>query len=66
MGQANELVVLADASKFKRRSSMLICPLDRIDILITDDRIDNTSVDMLESANIKVVIAETKTVQKTG
>ncbi len=66
LGQADELVVLADASKFKRRSSMLICSLERIDILITDDRIDNASVDMLESANIKVIIAETKIAQKTG
>jgi len=66
LGQADELVVLADASKFARRSSLLICSLDRIDILITDERIDNASVDMLESANIKVIIAETKSVQKTG
>ncbi len=66
LGQADELVVLADASKFKRRSSLLICSLERIDILITDDRIDNASVDMLESANIKVIIAETNSAQKTG
>ena len=66
LDQADELVVLADASKFQRRSSLLICSLERIDVLITDERIDNTSVDMLESANIKVIIAETKTVQKTG
>jgi len=66
LGQADELVVLADASKFERRSSLLICSLERIDILITDDRIDNASVDMLESANIKVIIAETNSVQKTG
>ena len=66
LDQADELVVLADASKFQRRSSLLICSLERIDVLITDERIDNASVDMLESANIKVIIAETKTVQKTG
>lgn len=66
LSQTDELIVLADASKFKRRSSMLICSLDRIDVLITDDGIDSESVDMLESANIKVIIAETKSVKKTG
>ena len=64
MGQADELVVLADASKFNRRSSLLICSLDRIDVLITDSRIDDTSVNMLESAGVKVIVAELKTASK--
>ena len=64
--QADELVVLADASKFERRSSLLICSLEHIDVLITDDRISETSVKMLEKANVKVIVAKTKSVQKTG
>ena len=64
--QADELVVLADASKFERRSSLLICSLEHIDVLITDDRISETSVKMLEEANVKVIVAKTKSVQKTG
>ncbi|MFK7858916.1 MAG: DeoR/GlpR family DNA-binding transcription regulator [Granulosicoccus sp.] len=66
LGQADELVVLADASKFQRRSSLLLCPLDRIDVLITDDRIDDTSVSMLEAADVKVIIARTRTAEKAG
>ena len=64
--QADELVVLADASKFERRSSLLICSLPRIDVLITDDRISDSAVKMLQQANVKVIIAETKSAQKTG
>ena len=64
--QADELVVLADASKFERRSSLLICSLEHIDVLITDDRISETSVKMLEEANVTVIVAKTKSVQKTG
>lgn len=60
MGQADELVVLADASKFKRRSSLLICSLERIDILITDDRVDEATVSMLENAGIRVIVATVK------
>lgn len=66
MRQADELVVLADASKFQRRSSLLICSLEQIDILITDDRIDDASVNMLEAAEIQVIIAEPKIVENTG
>ena len=66
MKQADELIVLADASKFERRSSLLICALERIDVLITDDRIDDASVNMLEAADVKVVIAEPKPAVKTG
>ncbi|MEM6985664.1 MAG: DeoR/GlpR family DNA-binding transcription regulator, partial [Pseudomonadota bacterium] len=57
LGQADELVVLADASKFKRRSPLLICPLERIDILITDNRIEDASVQLLESAGVNVIVA---------
>ncbi|MFK8076605.1 MAG: DeoR/GlpR family DNA-binding transcription regulator [Granulosicoccus sp.] len=66
MGQADEIVVLADSSKFKRRSSLLICPLERINILITDNRIEDTSVNMLESAGVKVIIANTQPAVQTG
>ncbi len=66
LGQTDELVVLADASKFKRRSSLLICSLERIDILITDNRIDDASVNMLEAAGVKVIVAELKSAEKTG
>lgn len=66
LGQADELVVLADASKFRRRSSMLICSLERIDILITDEQIDDKSVSMLEAADVKVIVAELKSAVQTG
>ena len=66
IGQADKLVVLADSSKFDRRSSLLICSLDRIDILITDDRIDEQFVNMLEAANIQVIIADSKSAAQAG
>lgn len=66
MGQADELVVLADSSKFGRRSSLLLCSLERVDILITDSGVDEASVNMLEAAGVKVIIAEQKSSAKTG
>ena len=37
--QAEELVVLVDSSKFAQRSSLIVCPLERVHTIITDDGI---------------------------
>ena len=34
--QADELVVLVDSSKFRQRSSLILCGLERITTVITD------------------------------
>lgn len=57
IGQADELVVLVDSSKFENRSSLVLCPLDRIDTVITDERISDTAAAMLEAADVRLIIA---------
>jgi DeoR family transcriptional regulator, ulaG and ulaABCDEF operon transcriptional repressor len=57
MHQADELVVMADSSKFRRRSSLILCPLDRVTTIITDDGIPEESVRMIEDAGVALVIA---------
>ncbi|AWX93612.1 hypothetical protein DPM13_12355 [Paracoccus mutanolyticus] len=47
IGQADELIVLADSSKFDQRSSLLLCPLARIHTVITDEGIDDRAARML-------------------
>jgi len=66
MKQADELVVLVDAGKFERRSSLLMCALERIDVLITDERITDTAVAMLESAEVRVIVADADVQNVTG
>ena len=61
IGQADELVVLADSSKFHQRSSLLLCPLSRIHTVITDDRIEDRTAQMLETADIRLIVAEIAT-----
>lgn len=58
MGQADELVVLADSSKFASRSSLVFCALKRIDVLITDEGIDDASAALLEAADVRLIVAE--------
>ena len=58
IGQADELVVLADSSKFRQRSSLLLCPLARIHTVITDDGIDDRAAGMLEAAEVRLIVVE--------
>lgn len=57
IGQADELVVLVDSSKFEHRSSLVLCGLDRIDIVITDEGITDKTAAMLEAAEVKLIVA---------
>lgn len=66
IGQADELVVLADSSKFENRSSLVLCPLDRIDVVITDDGISDRAAAMLEAADIKMIVATPNATAATG
>ena len=52
--RADKLVVLADSSKFIARGSLVVCPLSRIDILITDDGAPAAALDMLREAGVRV------------
>ena len=56
--QADELVVLVDSSKFRRRSSLILCPLERITTVITDNGIRDEDRQMLEEAGIGLVVAD--------
>lgn len=55
MSRADELVVLADSSKFAQRSSLVLCGLERIHTIITDDRIGDRDAAMIEGADVHLV-----------
>jgi DeoR family transcriptional regulator, ulaG and ulaABCDEF operon transcriptional repressor len=57
INQADELVVLVDASKFERRSSLILCGLDRIAAVVTDERIDDRAAAMLQNAGVRLIVA---------
>lgn len=59
IGQADELVVLADSTKFSARSSLLLCALSRIHTVITDEGIDDRAAKMLDAADVKLIVART-------
>lgn len=59
IGQADELIVLADSSKFTSHSSLILCGLDRIASVITDGGIRDEDRQMLETAGVRLIVAET-------
>ncbi len=58
IGQADELVVLADSTKFAKRSSMVLCALSRIHTVITDEGISDRDAAMLEAADVRLIVAQ--------
>jgi DeoR family ulaG and ulaABCDEF operon transcriptional repressor len=56
--RADRLVVLADASKFGPRGSLVVCPLSRIHTLITDSAAPPEALAMLERAGVATIVVE--------
>jgi DeoR family transcriptional regulator, ulaG and ulaABCDEF operon transcriptional repressor len=55
--RTDEIIVLADSSKLRQRSSMIVAPLQQISTVITDEGARNEELDVLRSAGIKVIVA---------
>lgn len=56
--QADALVVLVDSSKFRKRSSLILCGLSRIATVITDSGIEDRDAGMLEAAGVNLLVTE--------
>lgn len=54
---ANEVILLTDSSKFKKKSFAYICSIDKVDVVVTDDKISEQDHRRLEEAGVKVIIA---------
>ena len=66
MGQADELIVLADSSKFTKRSSLVLCPLSEITTVITDDGIPDAAASMLEVAGVSLYVVSQEATKTEG
>jgi DeoR family transcriptional regulator, ulaG and ulaABCDEF operon transcriptional repressor len=56
---------MVDATKFQRRSSLILCPLNRVSTLITDDGIPDQARAMIEDAGIKLIVAGVSAAEAT-
>jgi DeoR/GlpR family transcriptional regulator of sugar metabolism len=57
LASARRRVVLADASKLDQVAFARVCPLDAIDVLVTDSKADSAMVDAIRATGVEVLIA---------
>lgn len=55
---AKQVILLTDSSKFNRRSPNVVCPLEKINTIITDSNIDKNIYTALIQANIRVILVD--------
>lgn len=56
INQAEQLVILVDSSKFSQRSSLILCGLDRVSTIITDEGIADADAAVVEEAGVKLIV----------
>lgn len=56
IGQADEVVLMVDSTKFRNRSALVLCTLDRIDTVITDDGITDKEAAMIQAAGVALSV----------
>ena len=54
---AKEVILVTDSSKFKRKSLAFICPVAKLNTVVTDRGISSEDKQRLEDAGVRVVIA---------
>ena len=55
ISQAEQLLVLADSTKFARKAGLILCGLNRVSCVITDTGASDAAVQMLEQAGVRVI-----------
>lgn len=53
---AGKVVLLCDHSKFQNKAFMMVCPLSKIDVIITDNALDSSIVCNLREQGIEVIL----------
>ena len=56
--KAEQLIVLADSSKFGQRGELLLCGIERVHTIITDSGIPDWSREFLETTDVRLMIVE--------
>jgi DeoR family transcriptional regulator of aga operon len=54
---AKRVIVVADSTKMMKSTFARICPLDSLDVLITDAPVDGALADALAAADVSVIVA---------
>lgn len=55
--RADHMIVLVDSAKFDGPSGHVVCGLEEIDTLVTDDRVSDRAAAMIEAAGVRLIRA---------
>ncbi|WP_339725871.1 DeoR/GlpR family DNA-binding transcription regulator [uncultured Paraglaciecola sp.] len=58
MRQVDQLIVLADSSKLGKRSNFILCPLEEVDVLITDSGVDEKYLRLFAEHGVQTIIVD--------
>lgn len=58
MKQVDQLIILADSSKLGKRSNYILCPLEQVDVLITDSGIEEKYLRLFAEHGIQTIIVD--------
>jgi DeoR family ulaG and ulaABCDEF operon transcriptional repressor len=56
--RTDQVIVMADSSKLRKRSSMIVAPLERVTILITDEGATDEELSVFREAGVEVFVAK--------
>ena len=56
IGNARQLIILADSSKFDRRGSLMLCGFEKIHTIITDAGITGAQRELVESKGVRLIV----------
>ncbi len=59
--RAEEVILLVDSSKFAASSGAIVCGLDEIDVIVTDEGIGTDMRKTIERAGIRLIVANSRT-----
>jgi len=57
IARAEQVILLADSSKFEAKASLSVCGLDAIDVVVTDNRLSEKAHSLLGEHDIEIIIA---------
>ncbi len=56
--RADEIVLLVDSSKFAASSGHVVCPLDDVDLIVTDAGISDAARKFVQRAGVRLIVAQ--------
>ena len=57
ISRAEQVILLADSSKFEAKASLSVCGLDAIDIIVTDNQLSDKARSLLLEHDIEIIMA---------